>query len=457
MRVLSWFDTSGPRFPERNMSPSLTFAFLLIAQDAVPPVTDAEPAPVEPVEPAPVEPVEPAPVVPIAPASVAVAVPPEVTTSISAVPGKGFTVKTSDDAYSITLRPRVQLRNTTLFSNVEDGAGERLDVQNEAQVRTLRLILGGSVLSKDLKYSVQLAFGGNDFDATSPSPIFDAYVEYVGVRDANVRVGQYFVPFDRARTIREFALQFTDRQQVVRELTLDRDVGVSVSSNDLFGTGWLGYAVFVGTGEGRNQFGSKDPGPLVSARAIVRPFGQFDDDTEGDLSRSSKPRLALGVAGAYNHESHRVSSTLGAPFVGGSASYAHGAADLVFKWYGFSLLTEVVTRQGLIDVVEGEDAEGKPVTTATRSGTGYFAQAGLLVTDNVELVARFEDLYAHEGTDAKLIELVDESGRQAGGGVNVYLNGHAFKLQLDAFQTFGSDFDLLAGKNTVRAQLDASF
>src|SRR5205085_2142840 len=129
------------------------------------------------------------------------------------------------------------------------------------------------------------------------------YLEYVGVRDANLKVGQFFVPFDRARTIRESALQFADRQQVVKELTLDRDIGVAVSSNDLFGlNGWLGYALYVGTGEGKNQFGPRAPWPLVSARVVVRPFGNFDDDQEADLSREWRPRLAIGIAGAYNHE-----------------------------------------------------------------------------------------------------------------------------------------------------------
>ncbi len=136
-------------------------------------------------------------------------------------------VKTADDRLSFGVRARAQLRST--FVHVGDSD------TSETQVRTIRLILGGHVLSPDIRYTVQLAFGGNDFETGNSSPIFDAYVDYTRFRDLNIRVGQFFVPFDRARSVREFALQFVDRQIAVRELNLDRDVGVMLSSSNLFG------------------------------------------------------------------------------------------------------------------------------------------------------------------------------------------------------------------------------
>ena len=70
------------------------------------------------------------------------------------------------------------------------------------------LFLQGNALTPDFKYLVQFGFGALDFESGNPSPILDAFVEYVRFRDANIRVGQFFVPFDRARTIRESSLQF---------------------------------------------------------------------------------------------------------------------------------------------------------------------------------------------------------------------------------------------------------
>lgn len=122
------------------------------------------------------------------------------TFTVTAAPGEGFTVKSDDGKFSSTIKARVQLRET--YSHVN-----RTDT-NEPQVRTVRLGIAGNVLAPDVKYLIQLAFGGGDFDSANPSPLFDAYVEYTALRDLNIRIGQFFVPFDRARAVREFALQF---------------------------------------------------------------------------------------------------------------------------------------------------------------------------------------------------------------------------------------------------------
>jgi hypothetical protein len=378
---------------------------------------------------------------------------------LSAAPGKGFRVTTADDRFSVTFRSRIQLRETVQHQVVEPGK----DVtSNEINVKTLRLITSGHVLVPELKFNIQLAFGPGDFDKDAPepqssTPIFDAFVEYVKLRDLNVRFGQYFVPFDRARTIREFALQMVDRQLVVRELTLDRDVGLMLSSQDLAGLGGrLGYHVFVGGGEGRNRVGAQVPGPLVIGRLVVRPMGPFDDDQEGDLARSPRPHLAVGLSGGYNHYTNRANSTYGTTYQSAHFSYTHAAADLVFKGYGFSLLAEYVQRTGDRAHRTSVDDAGAPRVEWSRSGWGYIVQAGQMVTDKLEVTARWDDLHARKNTDPKLVALAETQGRQLGGGLNYYLNGHALKLQADYFYIFGTE-NTDQPLHAVRAQIDASF
>lgn len=384
----------------------------------------------------------------------ALTAPPAPQATVIAAPGKGITAKSADGNFAITLRARIQLRDT--FTHT---AGEN---SNEAQVRTLRFVVSGHVLSPDLKYTIQLAFGGNDFEKDSASPIFDAFLDYTKLRDLNVRIGQYFVPFDRARTIREFALQLVDRQLVVRELTLDRDFGLMFSSQDLFGLqGRLAYHLFVGSGDGRNRFsdakasnGPQKLGVLTVGRLVLRPMGPFDDDQEGDLKRLPHPRLALGVAGAYNHASNRQRSTTGSTYTLGTFNYWHGAADLVLKWRGFSLLTEGVlrrTERANHSAVE----DGTTVTEWSQSGYGYFVQAGQMLTDHVEVVARWDHLFAEQGTDPAFRALVRSQGRQLGAGANYYLNDHAFKVQTDYFLIYGES--LADARHVVRLQVDASF
>ncbi|WP_437606220.1 porin [Sorangium sp. So ce834] len=367
--------------------------------------------------------------------------------SVTAGAGKGFTVKTADGRFSSTIRARVQVRETFTHTAEDD--------THEINVRTVRLTTSGHFISPDLKYNVQLAFGGNDFEKDSPSPIFDAFVEYTAIRDLNVRVGQFLAPFNRARTLREVSLQQTERPIAVREFNLDRDVGLMLSSPDLFGLGGrLQYNLFLGGGEGRNRFGAQKHGPLAVARLAVRPFGAFDDDQDGDLSREAKPRLAVGVTGAYNHQTNRQHSTFGTTLSLGAADYLHGAADLIFKYAGFSLAAEAVVRHAERDSFEAE-VDGAVAREWTRSGYGYFAQAGYLLTDHVEVAARWDQIFAERGTDPKLVDLVDAQGKQVGGGLNVYLNGYALKLQGDYFYIFGKDAS--EGRHVGRLQLDASF
>ena len=421
------------RSSQRSLRP-LVVAILLATASAqaqgTPPEAQPEPSSVQP--PAPASKATPAKDSPV---------------TVTAAPGRGIVVKTADERFSFGVRARAQFRDT--FVHSEDSE------TNELQVRTLRLILHGNVLAPELRYNIQFAFGGNDFERDSSSPIFDAFVEYTKVRDLNLRVGQYFVPFDRARTIREFALQFVDRQLVVRELTLDRDIGLMLSSSDLFGLGErLAYNLFVGEGEGRNRFGPQKLGALLVARLTVRPFGAFDDDQEADLSREKRPRLAIGIAGARNFATNRQSSTFGTTFTAGTVDYTNAAVDVVFKYGGFSLLAEGVWRDANVDSLQGTGPGGAAVQEWTRSGYGYFVQAGMLVLPTVEIVGRWDRLYARGGTDPQLLQLVDTQGRQLAGGVNWYVNGHAFKVQSDFVHVFGRTG---TPRHFIRLQLDASF
>jgi len=366
--------------------------------------------------------------------------------TVSIKPGRGITVTSADQRSSMTVRARVQLRNSV---SETDGTW-----RNELGVRTLRFFVQGSVLDPDLKYTVQLAFGAQDFERGNSSPIFDAFVEYTALRDLNIRVGQYFVPFDRARTIREFALQLVDRQQVVRELTLDRDVGVMLSSSDVGGSKILGYHLFLGSGDGRNHVGAESPTALCVGRFVLRPWGIFDDDQEADITREARPRLALGIGAAYNHHTRRKQSTYGDTFTSGHVNYYHAAADLVFKYQGFSLLTETALRKSSDNVLQGVE-DGVPKEEWSRSAWGYFVQGGMMVSALTELVARFEQLKTLGNTDPTLKATVRNQGNQVSAGVNVYLNGHLFKLQSDYTFAFGEDIS--DGRHLARVQLDASF
>lgn len=370
--------------------------------------------------------------------------------TISGEPGRGLTVA-AGDVFSTSIRARLQLRATVRADDQGADAG--------VEIKTARLWWTGHVLDPSVRFGLQLALGANDFEPGNPSPIFDAFLELRHLRDLNVRVGQFFVPFDRARTIREFALQTVDRTDVVRELTLDRDVGVVLQSTDFLGLeGALSYHLGVFGGDGRNRLGGTpdDVGLLYASRVSVRPFGAFDDDSEGDLAMSERPRLAIGAGFAFNHRTDRPRSTTGVPFERAAFDYVHLAGDLVLKWAGVSLLAEIVWRESVSgDVVRWTDDAGQAREEWSRSGWGWLAQLGVMLHPMVELWGRFEQLVARAGTDPALVAQARDRGRVASAGANVYLNGHLLKVQADWSHGFGDDF--LVGAHLVRLQLDASF
>jgi len=374
---------------------------------------------------------------------------------ISGAPGKGLTI-TTGKSFSLNIRSRIQLRYQLNIPPADD-SGER-DYQQIVNVGTARLWLSGHILTPKLTYMTQLAVAGRDFRDDARSPIFDAYLDWKVHRDFNIRAGQYFVPFDRLRTVREFALQMADRPAPVSEFTLDRDVGITFYS-DTFLSKQSPFAWRIGFfgGGGTNLSTAKEAGGLFVGRLELRPFGAIDDDSEGDLERRRKPALAIGAGYAYNWNTNRLRSTTGSTFVGGTTDYEHLAADLVFKWRGIALQAEHVWREATVDRIESTKSDGTALTEYTRSGRGWILQASYTFDPPVEVVARLTRTYASVGTDPALIKDASTRPNEIGAGVNYYLNGHRLKLQADWIARTSSDFDFSKANHVVHVQADATF
>lgn len=374
---------------------------------------------------------------------------------ISGAPGDGVTFEFGK-TFSLNVRSRIQLRYQI---NVppRDDSGNR-DVEQLVNIGTARLWLSGNVYVPELTYMIQLAVAGRDYRDGATSPIYDAYIDWKVHRDFNVRAGQYFVPFDRLRTVREWALQMADRPRPVLELTLDRDVGIVVSSDRFLGDhSPLAWRLGVFGGGGTNLSTGRTPGALFVGRLELRPLGPIDDDKEGDLERRKSPGLALGGALASNLETNRLRSTTGPTFEGGTTDYLHAAADLVFKWQGFGLQGEYLWKRASTDRILSVAPDGTPLTEYTRSGHGWVVQASYAFDPPFELVGRLSRLYALAGTDPAFVAEVDARGQEVAAGANYYFNGHRLKLQADWIARMPTDFRFGDADHVVHVQLDATF
>lgn len=378
-------------------------------------------------------------VAPMAPVAVADAGPPPF--SFHAGPGEGVSFEAGD--FKLQVRARVQVRASAVVPEADANQASRV---NELLIRRARLQLRANY-TKHLLFTLQLAFATLDMEADAPNVLRDAHLTWSWLRDLQVRAGQMKVPFGRQRVVSSSSLQLVDRAIATAELNLDRDVGVQLFSDDLFGLGnRFGYALGVFGGDGRNRLG-KNPGLLYVVRLAATPFGKFDELVEGDFERSARPRLAIGLAAARNVETWRAQSTIGATYKLAPFTYEHLSADLMFKWRGLSVLLEGTLRKATEDRHSAVVA-GATVTEGARSAIGWVAQTGYFFNEHLETTLRWSEVRPFAGGDPTLL-----GTRELGGGASWYFHKHDLKLQADYFVLSRLDFSERRHQLRLQVQL----
>ncbi|MCS6983563.1 MAG: OprO/OprP family phosphate-selective porin [Leptospiraceae bacterium] len=345
----------------------------------------------------------------------------QIGTTLKAAEDAGLVISNADGSYSMNLRARIQSRFTQT-TRASQGAPR----QTEFAVRRLRLSFRGNIHNPFWRYYIQFGFAAQENEQDVNSNLRDAVISYTRYRDININMGQMKVPFSRQRVSSSGNLQFPDRSRTSGELNMDRDIGISLTSSNLFNLrNFLGYALAVFGGEGRNRQ-SRSPGVMGLAKLFLSPFGPQDYLSEGDFQRYEKPKLTLGIAYAYNHNTERKLSTLGEFYRFSRFDYEHVCADFVAKWRGLSLTGEYLLRKANrpfhVNSLNPTEVE------YSRSAWGYFLQAGYLFPIDVELAMRYGELFPLGETDPTLVY-----SRELGGGVSIYLSEHLLKIQADYF------------------------
>ena len=374
-------------------------------------------------------------------------------------------IESADHDFSVGIGFRFQFLYTLLD---KDPVNDKTD--QSFQIRRARLQFAGHAFGEHNKYRLELAVSPSDVAMTSQavttSPLLEAYTEFDYLRDLTVRAGQFKVPYDRMRMTSDMVRQLVDFSGVTSEFSLDRDIGIELKSNDLFGAGFLRYYAAVLSGKGRNSFTATDMGLMYVGRLEVLPFGMFDDYVEGDFKRTG-PRLSLGGSVVRLVDGRLDRGTLGtAPLdAGGTTNFNLATADAVFKLRGFSAIGGFYYRKG--DRNEGSlvDATGKPILSSSgkaitgpspsRDGNGFMVQAGyLLPYTSFEVAGRYSHINGSSEAGHNALQSSIEShknGSELGGGLNYYFAQHDLKLQSDFFHVYTDE--LSNGYNQVRLQL----
>ena len=274
--------------------------------------------------------------------------------------------------------------------------------------------------------------------------IKDLYLNYKRADGLQVVLGQFKVPFLRQNLQSDFELLLVDRSLLTSirpAIEGSRDQGGMVWGNK----GGFQYraAVF----DGADQ---EDNNPTSSLRGSARVSWNWFTPEKG-LSYTStalgeKRILQVGLQG--DAQNHRLDSKDDTGFTAESRSYHAWAADLFYdqpfagRW--------VVTFEGAwVERRDDYDAPG----VDTRSVSGYFAEAGLLLPwkigpGRLQASGRYEDQDTDRGPATSSISL-----RSA--GITYYAAGHARKIQLDYTQRHERPIEL--DNDEVRLSVIASF
>jgi hypothetical protein len=384
--------------------------------------------------------------------------PRQVAKGITFTPGEGIKIESTDHDFSVGLGFRFQL----LYTLLDKDPATKETVQS-LQIRRARLQVAGNAFGVHNKYRLEMAISPSDVAMTTQgvgtSPLLEAYTEFDYLRDLTVRAGQFKVPFDRMRVTSDLARQMVDYANTVGEFSLDRDLGIDLKSNDLFGLGLFRYHLGLLSGKGRNSYAATDMGLMYLARLEVLPLGLFDDYPEGDFQRTA-PRVAVGGAIVHIEDARKDRGTTGNPPLdaGGTTDMNLAEADVVLKAYGASLLGSFYYRHGdrnvgkLTDAAGNPivDSSGKPITgpTPSRDGTGVVVQGGYLLPRlPFEVSARYANIRGRTTPEHNGLK----DSNELGGGASYYFAQHQLKLQADYFRIYAHD--LSDGYNQIRLQL----
>ncbi|MBR9997778.1 MAG: FmdC precursor, partial [Cyclobacteriaceae bacterium] len=168
-------------------------------------------------------------------------------------------------------------------------------------------------------------------------------------------------------------------------------------------------------------------------RFELLPFGNFTghgDYSEADLVREKTPKLALGLTFDFNNNAVKSNGQQG-KVLDQHANLRSIFADAMFKYNGFSMMTEYVNRNATDIFYDPLDSPGS-YRNEFYIGNAFNSQIGYLFKNNFEIATRYT--YINPLKFTKYRDIAEYTL-----GISKYISGHRIKIQ--------SDFSLLQEEN----------
>ena len=327
-----------------------------------------------------------------------------------------ITIENGKTSFKFKYGARVQTR-FDLSRVQESGANS----ESELYFRRVRLKSDGHFFTPKLEYKLEIDVIGGQ--------ILDAVLKWNFYKNFVLWAGQTKLRGNRERVISSQNLQFVDRSLLNSKFTLDRDIGFWLMHHFKAGNGVIREVISVSRGEGRDIFEDHpmpiDQGLDYTARLEYLPFGNFTNkgDYKGsDLEREPKPKLSLGLTFDYNENAVKTNGQKGS-ITGSEANLISWIGDMMFKYRGFSVMTEYVDRRvcncNNLTIEQYDD-----LVQDFYTGTALNAQSGYVFKNNFELAARYTQVRPLEETSFN--DLTDYTF-----ALSKYIVGHKFKVQTD--------------------------
>lgn len=315
--------------------------------------------------------------------------------------GEGLKLKSKDESLYLKFNTRIQTRWDVEYTP------DKNTYANHAQMKRARLKFSGYFINPNLRYKIEYDVVGGY--------VRDGLVKYK-INNFDFWAGQGKLPGNRERLTSSANLQLVDRSIFNKNFNLDRDVGIQMHHHFYIGNMLIRdiYAISSGNGILDNKMSE---GYAFTGKIEILPFGKFTkkgDYVGADIYRENKPKLSIAAYTNYNKSAYKSKGTIGKN-LGVKTDLLLFGADFIFKYKGYSLLTEYAERN-VKNATEN--------TFLGYSGYGLNTQSGYVFKNMWEISGRYsfvrptQDAF-NEGIDDYTI------------GVSKYFMGHSFKIQSD--------------------------
>ena len=375
--------------------------------------------------------------------------------------GKGlFNLKGKDDSWSMKIGFRMQFLASNSWLEQDNDEGFLLEPNTNFLIRRSRLKFDGFAFSPKLQYKFELGLSNRDMSGTSiftgntPRFIMDAVVKWNFYENFVLWVGQTKLPGNVERVVSSGNMQLVDRSLLNARFNIDRDIGFQLRHHLKLTDTFIIREIFaLSQGEGRNVTTGNLGGHQYTGRIELLPFGYFKnkgDYLQSDLEREETPKLMLSASYDYNDNAVRARSNMGVYMITDTGFHETPIktvfVDAMFKYRGFSLMTEYASRSA--DDPIARNSDGTPTGIVVQEGNAINLQSGYLFKNNWEVAGRF--------THVVLNENLTGTGPQSQYtlGFSKYFVGHKLKVQTDVNYL---DLDDDTGVVLWRLQMDLHF